>query len=340
VSEQPGSYWWSWYGQRAERVERALGRILPPVTERPQTIHRAMRHSVFPGGKRIRPGLVLLGFETAGGRGAAGPLLGSAIELLHTFSLIHDDLPCMDDDDLRRGRPTCHAKFGEAIAVLAGDALQVLAFQTIANLPVEMEMRVRVLGEITAAVGTSGVIGGQVVDLESEQKKIRPETLRWIHARKTGELLRASLVSGAIIGRAEETSIRKLGEFGTRFGLLFQIVDDLLDEVGSASALGRAAGRDRDNGKATYPSILGLQRSRQALIESVAACRAAVPSGRNARIFRSLIDAVVVRLPESWSEALWMNGSAPRRITAASAPRRSASGSVPPARGRKKARRS
>jgi geranylgeranyl diphosphate synthase type II len=264
-----------------------------------------MRHSVFPGGKRIRPGLVLLGFETAGGRGGAGPLLGSAIELLHTFSLIHDDLPCMDDDELRRGRPTCHAKYGEAIAVLAGDALQVLAFQTIADLPVASEMRLRVLSEITAAVGTAGVIGGQVVDLESEQKKIRPETLRWIHARKTGELLRASLVSGAIIAGADERSLRQFGEFGTRFGLLFQIVDDLLDEVGSSGALGRTRGRDRENGKATYPSILGLPRSRRALIESVAACREAIPSGRNARLFGSLIDAVVVRLPESWSEPLW-----------------------------------
>lgn len=314
MPDQPGSEWWSWYARRAERVERALGRILPPATERPQTIHRAMRHSVFPGGKRVRPGLALLGFETMGGRGSAGPLLGSAIELLHTFSLIHDDLPCMDDDELRRGRPTCHAKFGEAIAVLAGDALQVLAFQTLANLPVAMEMRVRVLGEITAAVGTGGVIGGQVVDLESEQRKIRPETLRWIHARKTGELLRASLVSGAIIGGADAAALKRFGEFGTRFGLLFQIVDDLLDEVGTPSALGRAGGRDRHNGKATYPSILGLPRSRQALIESVAACREAVPPGRNARLFRSLVDAVVVRLPESWSEALWLepsNGSEP-----------------------------
>jgi geranylgeranyl pyrophosphate synthase len=223
----------------------------------------------------------------------------------------------MDDDELRRGRPTCHAKFGEAIAVLAGDALQVLAFQTLAALPVAPEMRVRVLGKITAAVGTGGVIGGQVVDLESEQRKIRPQTLRWIHARKTGELLRASLETGAIIGGAEAPLLRRLDEFGTRFGLLFQIVDDLLDEVGTATALGRSGGRDRHNGKATYPTILGLARSRKELIASVAACRDAVPAGRTAPLFRSLIDAVVVRLPESWTEALWVE---PRNVPENGAP--------------------
>jgi geranylgeranyl pyrophosphate synthase len=259
-----------------------------------------MRHSVFPGGKRIRPGLVLLGFEAAGGRGSAGPGLAAAIELLHTFSLIHDDLPCMDDDVIRRGRPTCHAKFGEAIAVLAGDALQVLAFQLIADLRIPAEARVRILREITAAVGTGGVIGGQVLDIQSEERRIRPETLRWIHGHKTGELLRASLVSGALAGGATPALVRRLDRFGRRFGLLFQIVDDLLDEVGSSGSLGRDGGRDRVNGKATYPSILGLERSREELGASLRACRAAIPPGRG-ELFGGVIDAVVTRLPRTWS---------------------------------------
>ncbi|MCA9727638.1 MAG: polyprenyl synthetase family protein [Candidatus Eisenbacteria bacterium] len=263
-----------------------------------------MRHSVFPGGKRIRPGLALLGFETAGGKGAAGAQVGAAIELLHTFSLIHDDLPCMDDDDLRRGRPTCHAKFGEAIAVLAGDALQVLAFGALAGLSVPPPVRVRVLAEITNAVGTGGVIGGQVVDIESEDRRIRPATLRWIHAKKTGELLRASLVSGGLAGGADGRLLRRMQEFGVRFGLLFQIVDDLLDVVGTSHVLGRDPGRDQVNGKATYPSILGLDRTRKELQASVAACRDAVPAGRLALYYESLIEAVAGRLPEDWTDPL------------------------------------
>jgi geranylgeranyl diphosphate synthase, type II len=291
--------WAAWLAEVGPAVERALDDVLPSESEKPRSVHRAMRYSVFSGGKRIRPALGALGFRLGGGRGHGGVRLGAAIELIHTFSLIHDDLPCMDDDDYRRGRLTCHRKFGEAVAVLAGDGLQVLAFEALATLPGSAERRLRALQEITRAVGTAGVVGGQVVDIESEGRRISPASLRWMHERKTGTLLRASLVSGAILAGSRPGLIARLARFGAAFGLLFQITDDLLDEHGSTRALGRRRGRDRVRGKATYPAILGRERARIALAEAVEETLSLVPvDGKAGEIFVDLVGMVVGRLPD------------------------------------------
>ncbi len=314
--ELPAGAWSAFLQTESPAIERALEEMLPASTESPRRLHRAMRYSVFPGGKRIRPALAVLGFYSAGGRSAGGRnmrgglahRLGGAIELIHTFSLIHDDLPCMDDDDFRRGRLSSHRKFGEAIAVLAGDALQVLAFEALAGLPLAVDRRLAVLREISHAVGTRGVIGGQVEDLESEGRRISETKLAQMHARKTGALLRASLVSGALAAGAPRDRVESLANFGGEFGLLFQIVDDILNEVGSYSALGRRRGGDRQNGKATYLSVLGPDRTRVRLRRQVLASRGAAPpassiGGRLRAVFLDLIDAVVGRLPQEWSES-------------------------------------
>lgn len=291
--------WGAWLDEVGPLIEAALDEALPAESEKPRSVHRAMRYSVFSGGKRIRPALGALGFRLGGGRGDGGARLGAAIELIHTFSLIHDDLPCMDDDDYRRGRLTCHRKFGEAVAVLAGDGLQVLAFEMLASLPASAERRLRVLWEITRAVGTAGVIGGQVVDIESEGRRISPASLRWMHERKTGMLLRASLVSGAMLAGARPALTERLARFGAAFGLLFQITDDLLDVHGSYRTLGRRRGRDRVRGKATYPAILGRDRTRLALADAVEEALSLVPvEGKSGEIFTDLVGMVVGRLPD------------------------------------------
>jgi len=293
--------WAAWQAKVSPGIERALDRALPAGAEPPASVHRAMRYAIFPGGKRIRPALAVLGYRLAGGKGAAGEQLGAAIELIHTFSLIHDDLPCMDDDEYRRGRLTVHRRFGEAVAVLAGDAMQVVAFELIGELPAPPARRLRVLAEITRAVGTRGVIGGQVVDIESEGKRISPARLRWMHERKTGALLRASLVGGALLAGGRKPLVERIGAFGEAFGLLFQITDDLLDEFGSYRTLGRRRGRDRVRGKATYPSILGRDRAREALSEAITQALDRIPAtGEAEEVFTDLIAVVVGRLPDHW----------------------------------------
>jgi geranylgeranyl diphosphate synthase type II len=297
--------WAAWLVEVGPPIEAALDDALPAESEKPRSVHRAMRYSVFSGGKRIRPALAALGFRLGGGHGDGGVRLGAAIELIHTFSLIHDDLPCMDDDDYRRGRLTCHRKFGEAVAVLAGDGLQVLAFQVLATLPASAERRLRVLHEITRAVGTAGVIGGQVVDIEAEGRRISPASLRWMHERKTGVLLRASLICGAILAGARPGLVKRLADFGAAFGLLFQITDDLLDEYGSYRTLGRRRGRDRVLGKATYPAILGRERARLALAEAVAETLSLIPlEGEVGEIFADVVGMVVGRLPAGILEGM------------------------------------
>ncbi len=297
--------WSQWLEKEGRAIERALGDILPAKNLPPERLHRALRYAIFPGGKRIRPALCVLGFRSAGGRGALASRLGAAIELIHTFSLIHDDLPCMDDDDFRRGRLSTHRKFGEAIGVLAGDALQVLAFEVMSELSVSAERRLSVLSEITRAVGTLGVIGGQVDDLESEGKRIAEARLRRMHERKTAALLRASLVSGALLAGVDAAHRRELDRFGDNFGLLFQVVDDVLNEVGSYEALGRRRGGDRAHGKATYPAILGVRKTRLRLRELVVASRASIPARKQRTLgptlYEGLIQTVVGRLPNDWS---------------------------------------
>ncbi|HTV83665.1 MAG TPA: farnesyl diphosphate synthase [Acidobacteriaceae bacterium] len=253
-----------------ERADAALERLLPPVTQVPASIHGAMRHSVFAGGKRLRP---VLAMQTArmmaAARGSAGlpdgvEDLGAAIEMLHTYSLIHDDLPALDNDDLRRGKPTCHVAFGEAIAILAGDALQTLAYQTLAGLKCEPERAVKIVGLIAGATGTvEGMIGGQVLDLEGEHTKPTAESVAAIHRAKTGALIRVSIVAGGVYAGADAEDSRRLSEFGTKAGLAFQIVDDVLDMTQDSEHLGKTAGKDVASDKATWPAVFGIEQSRR-----------------------------------------------------------------------------
>jgi len=252
--------------QRGQQLtDSALDRLLPPDTQRPTSIHKAMRHSVFAGGKRLRP---LLCIESA--KLVAGSLppgienLGAALEMLHTYSLIHDDLPALDNDDLRRGRPTSHKVFGEAIAILAGDALHSQAYEVLAGLQCSALARVRIIEEIARRTGTvEGMIGGQVVDLEAEHTKPDISTLEYIHQSKTAALITGSVVSGGVFAGADEAAVANLRSFGQAIGLAFQIVDDILDVTQSSAQLGKTAGKDSAAEKATYPALFGIEKSRQ-----------------------------------------------------------------------------
>jgi len=249
--------------QGQARTDAALDRLIPLETQHPESIHKAMRHSVFAGGKRLRPVLCM-----EAGRMVAGSLprkieeLGAALEMLHTYSLIHDDLPALDNDDLRRGRPTCHKVFGEALAILAGDALQTQAYEVLARLECPAEARVRIIEEIAHATGTlDGMIGGQVVDLEAEHTHPTAEMLEYIHRSKTAALITASLVSGGIYAGAKDNEVRKLRAFGQSIGLAFQIVDDVLDVTQTSEQLGKTAGKDTAAQKVTYPALFGIEES-------------------------------------------------------------------------------
>ena len=244
-------------------IEAALDRILPADDTQPPSIHRAMRYSVFAGGKRIRPVLCLESARMFTQNMDAAIQAGCAIEFIHTYSLIHDDLPALDNDDLRRGKPTNHKVFGEAIAILAGDALLTLAFETLAKSPLEAERRVRVIAESAAAAGTvNGMVGGQVADVEAEGKPVSADALEYIHRSKTAALIRASIVAGAIAGGAADADVERLRRFGDNIGWAFQVVDDLLDVEESSAALGKTAGKDQAQKKATYPALYGLEKSR------------------------------------------------------------------------------
>jgi geranylgeranyl diphosphate synthase type II len=261
--------------QGREAADAALEQLLPPSTQHPTSIHQAMRHSVFAGGKRLRPILCMeagrmiaaasVSSET-GSRPGSPPggieQVGAALEMLHTYSLIHDDLPALDNDDLRRGRPTCHKAFGEAIAILAGDALQTQAYEVLAQLACPPEARVAIIREIAHATGTiDGMIGGQVVDLEAEHKKPDLATLEYIHRSKTAALITASVVSGGIYAGAEVKDIAHLRTYGQSTGLAFQIVDDVLDLTQTSEQLGKTAGKDAAAEKTTYPALFGIDES-------------------------------------------------------------------------------
>ena len=249
----------------ADLADQALERLLPADEAIPSSIHRAMRHSTFAGGKRLRP---ILAMEAArmihNGKLPAGVEdLGAAIEMLHTYSLIHDDLPALDNDDLRRGKPTCHVVFGEAIAILAGDALQTLAYQTLAALRCPAPATVEIIRLIAEATGTiEGMIGGQVLDLEGEHSKPTAESVDAIHRAKTGALIRVSLVTGGVYAGGERDDVRRLTEFGRKAGLAFQIVDDVLDVTQNSEQLGKTAGKDLTSDKATWPAVFGIEASR------------------------------------------------------------------------------
>jgi geranylgeranyl diphosphate synthase type II len=250
---------------KAEAINNALDSYLPPEHSDPAIIHRAMRYSVFAGGKRLRGALTLAAAEAVGQPPA--PLLpaAAAMEMIHTYSLIHDDLPAMDDDDLRRGKPTCHKIFGEGLAILAGDALLTLAFGTLGRLRYagfDAELVTRVVGEIAAAAGTDGLIGGQVVDLESGGQAIGPDQLEYIHLHKTAALFCACLRAGGILAGAADLDLQALTGYGLSFGLAFQITDDILDLTGDEALLGKPLNSDLANRKATYPAMYGLEQAR------------------------------------------------------------------------------
>jgi geranylgeranyl diphosphate synthase type II len=245
-------------------VDAQLERLMPAESVQPPSIHQAMRYSVFAGGKRIRPILCLETARIFDGDVAQALYPGCAIEFIHTYSLIHDDLPALDNDDLRRGKPTCHRKFGEAAAILAGDALLTLAFETIAAAPTSTDRRVAMVTEVATAAGTvNGMVGGQVADLEAEGKKVGAETLEYIHRSKTAALIRASVTAGALSAGAPPEDVTRLRRFGETIGWAFQVTDDILDVEESSAALGKTARKDIAQHKATYPAVFGLERSHQ-----------------------------------------------------------------------------
>jgi len=250
-------------------IDKALDDCLPKEEEFPQRLHKAMRYSVFAGGKRIRPILVVASSEAVGGDSNQAIPIACAVELIHTYSLIHDDLPAMDDDKLRRGRPTCHKVFGEATAILAGDALLTLAFDVMARTPVrdkeEATLLLNAIHEIAIAVGSAGMVGGQEVDIEAqgEVDMVSFPLLEYIHIHKTGALILACIRAGAILGRADSSKLEALTRYGEAIGLAFQIADDILDVEGDAEAMGKTVGEDARKGKVTYPALLGLEESRR-----------------------------------------------------------------------------
>jgi geranylgeranyl diphosphate synthase type II len=297
-------------------TDASLERLLPSPETLPHSIHRAMRHSVFAGGKRLRPILCMEAARMVAGDGelpAGVADLGAALEMLHTYSLIHDDLPALDNDDLRRGQPTCHVAFGEAIAILAGDALQTLAFQTIAQMTAPAATVVAILREVSIAVGTGigrsgnidtglppGMIGGQVVDIESEGVAPTAELVETIHRAKTGALITTSIVSGAICGSSHHTmpgsSLARIREFGEKIGLAFQIVDDILDMTQSSEELGKTAGKDTASIKATWPAVFGIEESRHDADQLIADAFAALESfGAAADPLKSLAHYLTTR---------------------------------------------
>jgi geranylgeranyl diphosphate synthase type II len=241
-------------------TDETLDKVLPADTVYPISIHTLMRYSTFAGGKRIRPCLIMAAYEACGGKfGDQNALLASAaIEMLHTFSLIHDDLPCMDDDDFRRGKPTAHKAFNEALAVLGGDALCIEAFEILSRIG-----RVDVIAEVAKSLGTKGMIGGQVVDIESEGKQVSREVVDYIHDKKTAALICACIRIGVMLADAPDPALEKLTSYGKRIGLAFQVVDDILDEESTTEQLGKDAGSDREKGKATYPAVFGMDESKK-----------------------------------------------------------------------------
>ncbi|QHN04439.1 polyprenyl synthetase family protein [Granulicella sp. WH15] len=294
-------------------TDEALERLLPSPDTLPHSIHRAMRHSTFAGGKRLRP---ILCMEAA--RMVAGTLpegvadLGAALEMIHTYSLIHDDLPALDNDDLRRGQPTCHVAFSEATAILAGDALQTLAFQTIANLPAPPATVVALLREVSAAVATGvgqvgdlhtalppGMIGGQVMDIESEGVKPTADLVEAIHRAKTGALITVSIVAGGLYGSSDQPSadtIARLRTFGEKAGLAFQIVDDVLDMTQDSAQLGKTAGKDTATDKATWPAVYGIDQSIRDADQLIAdAFEALAPFGEAAQPLKDLAQYLTTR---------------------------------------------
>src|SRR5579871_3427364 len=281
--------------RQQQRIDAALDRCVPPESVPPASIHNAMRYSLFAGGKRIRPVLCLAAAEAVSDDAAGIEAAACTLELIHTYSLIHDDLPAMDNDDLRRGRPTCHKVFGEAIAILAGDALLTLAFQSLTQLDCPAEVRVKLIEELSIASGTvGGMIAGQVHDMEGEGQHPSQALLETIHHAKTGALLRASLRMGGVFAGADQDQLSALSCYGEHIGLAFQIVDDLLDIEQPSETLGKTAGKDAKQKKITFPAVYGVERSRNmAEQERLLAHVALKPFNGRAERLRQLADLIV-----------------------------------------------
>jgi geranylgeranyl diphosphate synthase type II len=284
--------------QAAELTDRALEELLPTAETVPASIHGAMRHSTFAGGKRLRPLLCYQAAVTLAGELPAGIAhLGAAIEMLHTYSLIHDDLPALDNDDLRRGKPTCHVVFGEAIAILAGDALQTRAFEVLSALAAPPLATVKIISLIANAVGTvEGMIGGQVLDIENEHSKPTADLVNAIHRAKTGALIRVSVVAGGIYAGATEDDVARLDLFGRRAGLAFQIADDILDMTEDSARLGKTAGKDQATEKVTWPAVYGIDQSQRDAARLVKEAFAALePYGSRADNLKAVAQYLVER---------------------------------------------
>ena len=294
----------SYFESRSKMVDQALNHLMDTTNSQPEIIHEAMRYSIFAGGKRLRPVLVLAAAECCGAKPELAIPTAAAMELIHTYSLVHDDLPAMDDDDLRRGRPTNHKVYGEAIAILAGDALLTKAFELVSKNAkirgVPVKAVADVVGLIAHGSGTFGMIGGQVVDIQMEggqwqKKNGHAEILNYIHRHKTAALIRTSLQAGATLAGATTSQINALGVYGEKIGLAFQIADDVLDIVADKKKLGKK-GSDRANNKLTYPAIYGLDESRRkasALVEE--AKNALKPFGKRAQILKQLANYIIER---------------------------------------------
>lgn len=282
---------------RQTEVDRALDRFLPRATVPPATIHKAMRYSLFAGGKRLRPILCLAATEACGGKTQAALPHACAVECIHTYSLIHDDLPSMDNDDLRRGRPTCHKVFGDAIAILAGDALLTVAFEIATQAAPVSRYKLRdVFHEITQAAGSRKLIAGQVADLEAEGKRITRAQLRSIHENKTAALLTTSIRLGAMAANASAKQLAAVTAFGRALGLAFQVIDDILDVTQTSEKLGKSAGKDIAAQKATYPAVIGLEKSRVEARRLTRRAHTALESlGENAAVLRALADYLLAR---------------------------------------------
>jgi geranylgeranyl diphosphate synthase type II len=283
--------------QVASRVDAELDLVLPPAEQYPPSIHKAMRYSVFAGGKRLRPALCLEVGRLFGGDEKGLLRLGSALELIHTYSLIHDDLPALDNDDLRRGRPTSHRLCGEAMAILAGDALLTLAFEIISDGRAGAACELRIIHELAHAIGTQkGMVGGQVIDMETTDRTSDAATLDYIHSAKTGAFIRMAARAGALYAQASQDDVARVTTYGEKIGLAFQIVDDLLDVLGSQAELGKTIGKDAQQHKATYPALHGIELSRQAASRSIAeACAALEPYGERARVLQGIAQYLMVR---------------------------------------------
>jgi geranylgeranyl diphosphate synthase type II len=263
----------SYLSKKKDLVDKALEKLVPPAKTFPASVHEAMRYSLFAGGKRVRPILAIAAAEALGAKTTDLLPLAGTLELIHTYSLIHDDLPAMDDDDLRRGRPTCHKAYGEAIAILAGDGLLTMAFETLSDPrrtgKVPANRLLPIIKELATASGVFGMVGGQVVDMESEGKDIDFPTLEYIHTHKTGALIRAAVRVGALYAKAGKRQFTALTHYGEMVGLAFQIADDILDITGTREETGKDVGSDLEKGKKTFPSFYGLEESRRRAVEVV-----------------------------------------------------------------------